>query len=268
MTKRPEEGRAVRTAVTVALSLAVGVGLGVAGTWYWLHAPASPARSASTLPPPPPLVMPTDAPPADPSPIVAASTEPSVAISPGPPPDTTPPTLRTARAAVPPAQSTRPLTQSVPTPPAAPIAPPNPDPGRRFVQGATSVESLRPVGTELRGFDTTGVGVKRAPAVNGRLELEMNPERVLPGQPYVVSVFLANDGKKPIELGGMRAATLVDGKWVQVPLTADTKVVAPGRRALLRELPGTWKNNVGSWSVEVEVTSKRHDVYRNRLSWK
>jgi hypothetical protein len=109
--------------------------------------------------------------------------------------------------------------------------------------------------------------VKRAPAITGRLELEMEPDRIFPGQPYVVRVFLANDGKRPIELTGMTAATLVDGKRVQVPLTPESDVVGPRQRTLLRELPGIWKSSVRSWSVEVEVTSKRQDVYRNRLTW-
>src|SRR5712691_3520755 len=62
--------------------------------------------------------------------------------------------------------------------PAVPAAqPPNKasGTGRSFVLGTTVVESLRAVGRDLQGFDTSGVGVKRAPKVEGAVEIVMQP---------------------------------------------------------------------------------------------
>jgi len=141
-------------------------------------------------------------------------------------------------------------------------------PARSFVLGTTVVESLRAIGHELDGFETSGVGVKRAPKVDGQLELVMDPPRVKPGEPYAVKVFLKNDGKKPIDVEEMKVSMIVDGKWSTRPLPTKVKQVAPQQRVLLEELPGVWKSGVADWAVEAVVTSKVQDVYRNRLTWK
>jgi archaellum component FlaG (FlaF/FlaG flagellin family) len=140
--------------------------------------------------------------------------------------------------------------------------------GRTFVLGTTVVESLRSVGRDLQGFDTGGVGVKRAPKVEGRIELVMEPAKVEAGRPYSVMVFLKNDGKKPIEVDEMKVSMIVDGKWSTRPLPPKAKQVAPKQKVLLEELPGVWRAGVNDWAVEAVVTSKNQDVYRNRLTWK
>jgi hypothetical protein len=272
MSGRHEQGSAARTAVGLMLVLAVGLALGVGGTYYWFQShPVPPAPVANGVPSSPSVTSPAETVPTTlpsaPAPVPVVEATPS-------PTEEKPRAehVRGARTTRPAGQAVHPVTPGdaprPPTAPVVPIAPADPRSGRRFVQGATSVESQKPIGTDLRGFDTAEVDVKRAPAVNGRLELEMEPDHVVPGQPYVVHVFLANDGSKQIEIGQMKAATLVDGKWIQVPLTPESRVIAPGKRTLLRELPGTWKATVSSWAVEVEVTSKRRDVYKNRLTWK
>jgi hypothetical protein len=139
---------------------------------------------------------------------------------------------------------------------------------RRFVLGTTTVESLRSAKHGLDGFDTKGVEVKRAPAVDGHLELMMEPPKVKPGDPFAVKVFLHNDGKKPIEVDDLKVSMLVDGKRSTRPLAPKVKEVAPRDRGLIEELPGIWKAGLNEWEVEVAVTSKAQDVYRNRLSWK
>jgi archaellum component FlaG (FlaF/FlaG flagellin family) len=140
--------------------------------------------------------------------------------------------------------------------------------GRNFVLGTTVVESLRAVGRDLQGFESTDVGVKRAPKVEGLLDLVMQPAKLKAGDPYAVQVFLKNDGKKPIEVDEMKVSMIVDGKWSTRPLPAKVKQIAPKQRVLLEELPGIWKGGVNDWAVEAVVTSKNQDVYRNRLTWK
>ncbi|HET6899151.1 MAG TPA: hypothetical protein VFK70_12415, partial [Vicinamibacteria bacterium] len=140
--------------------------------------------------------------------------------------------------------------------------------GRSFVLGTTVVESLRAVGRDLQGFDTSDVGVKRAPKVEGLLDLVMQPAKLKAGDPYSVQVFLKNEGKKAIEVEEMKVSMIVDGKWSTRPLPAKVKQVPPKQRVLLEDLPGIWKGDVKDWAVEAVVTSKNQDVYRNRLTWK
>jgi len=140
---------------------------------------------------------------------------------------------------------------------------------RQFVLGTTVVESRHVVGArDLQGFDASGIAVKRAPKVEGSLELVMEPPRVKPGEPYAVKVFLKNDGRKPIEVGDMKVSMIVDGKSSSRPLPPKARQVGPQQRALLEELPGIWRAGVNDWAVEAVVTSKTQDVYRNRLTWK
>ena len=139
---------------------------------------------------------------------------------------------------------------------------------RAFVLGTTTVESLRALGKGLEGFDTSGVGVKRAPTVEGQLELVMDPAKVNAGDAYSVKVFLKNAGKKAIDVDEMKVSMIVDGKWSTRPLPPKVKQVVPKQRVLLQELPGVWRDGVKDWAVEPVVTSRGQDVYRNRLTWK
>jgi hypothetical protein len=139
---------------------------------------------------------------------------------------------------------------------------------RSFVLGTTVVESLRAVGKDLDGFDTSGVGVKRAPRVEGTVELVMQPPSVEEGKPYAVMVFLKNDGKKAIEVDDVKVSMIVDGQRSTRPVPPRTRQVPPQQRVLIEELPGVWKAGVGDWAVEAVVTAKNQDVYKNRLTWK
>ena len=166
------------------------------------------------------------------------------------------------RAAKPPVTAPGPAVPAVPPPNKAAGT------GRSFVLGTTVVESLRAVGRDLQGFDTSGVGVKRAPKVEGAVEIVMQPAQVKVGDSYSVMVFLKNEGKKSIEVDEMKVSMIVNGKWTTRPLPPKVKQVPPKQRVLLEELPGVWRDAVSDWAVEAVVTSKNQDVYRNRLTWK
>jgi len=264
ISRRTQEGAASPMAVLLVALLSFAAGVAV--TWWYLSQQMA-AATATTAPTPAPDFGPLTpgAAPSTPEPV----TSPEVAVADAVPPaaEVAPPPAAKAggtKAAAPPPRRVPkpPVATPVPAPP--PVAPAM----RSFVLGTTVVESLRSVGRDLDGFETSGIGVKRAPKVEGQLELVMQPAAVEAGKPYTVMVYLKNDGKKAIEVEEMKVSMIVDGKWSTRPLPPKAKQVRPKQRVLLEELPGVWRTGLNDWAVEAVVTSKNQDVYRNRLTWK
>ena len=263
--RRSEAGSA--RAILVFLLAVVMFAAGAATSWWYLTQGGITTAAVTPSPSPSadfgPLTPSTLAGTPDTQPTAAPGTE---TAAPAPP-------VTTAAGAAGPAPSTRrPVRPPLVATP-APVAPAPPvaaqvGGSRSFVLGTTVVESLRSVGRDLQGFESADVGVKRAPKVEGLLDIVMQPEKVKAGDPYAVQVFLKNEGKKAIEVDEMKVSMIVDGKWSTRPLPAKVKQVPPKQRVLLEELPGIWKGGVGDWAVEAVVTSKNQDVYRNRLTWK
>jgi hypothetical protein len=273
--------RSVRGSARPVLVLLLAVASFVAGgvvTYLWMTGridlPIAPPTATSASPEATPAPTPAATPVAEASPVASPSTEPS--------PEATPSPVVVADAAAPDARPARPRPGGRARPatpsggarvepgsgaapggrPAVPGAP-----GHRFVLGTTTVESLKPVARDLKGFEADGVGVKRAPQVEGTLDLVVEPARITPGQPYAVKVFLKNHGTRPIKVDELKVSVIVDGKWSTRPLPPKVKEVKPSERGLLEELPGVWKDGIKSWAVEVIVTSAGQDVYKNRLTW-
>jgi hypothetical protein len=136
------------------------------------------------------------------------------------------------------------------------------------VFGTGAVESLKPSQAQVPGFDAGGMGVKRAPEVPGRVDFEVSPPSVKAGDSYAVRVFLVNDGGKAIAIDALNVAMVADGRRSSRTMPPRARNVAPRERALLAELPGVWQDGLGSWALEVAVTSKRQDRYTNTLNWK
>jgi hypothetical protein len=224
---------------------------------------------------PPPTVAAQATPP---SPAATPEPSPSMAVSPEPSPAGSPAAEGAADGpSGPPAAggARRAARRAPPAPPGgappAAVAPPPvdaPPPGRPFVPGTSVVESLKPSTAEVPGFEPSGVGVKRAPEVPGRVDFEVDPRAVKPGDRYAVKVYLVNDGGKPIAIDGLSVAMVADGKRSARAMPPRARSVAPKERALLAELPGVWQDGLATWALEVAVTSKRQDRYSNTLNWK
>jgi hypothetical protein len=229
--------------------------------------PTAPAEPVTTTMPMPPA---SEAPPStEPAaPVVSPDPEPAPVTGASPLPGKA---ARSSRrtAATPPPSGTRvadadPVTRrgTGSLPPAAGPAP------RRFILGTTSIESLKPVTErDLKGFEPGGVGVKRAPEVNGRVELEMDPPQVRPGVDYTVKVYLANDGNRDIAVEEVKVSTVENGRTASRTATPRARNVKPHQRTLLHEVSGVWREAARSWAMDVIVTSGRQDVYRNNLRW-
>jgi hypothetical protein len=178
----------------------------------------------------------------------------------------TPKAARRAPRAAPPAAAPS-LAPAGPEPPQR-LEPPRP-PGRRaFVAGLTQIGSTRGSGATLKGFDPTAVALKRAPESDGAIEFEVVPTQVQPGEPYVVKVYLRNRGEKAIRLKSLNVASEMNGRSSRTPLSPRSKAVEPSLVGLLAELPGVWKDDVESWSIEVEVLTGAGDTYSSRVTWK
>jgi len=150
------------------------------------------------------------------------------------------------------------------TPPAAaPVALPRP-----LVAGRTTVESARTGGSGLAGFESEDVSVRKTPDFLGRIEFEVSPAAVKAGDAYAIRIALVNDGRKDIEVRGVKVTTTVNG-------TASTQDVEPAvvkltryQRTTVAQLGGVWEDHVAMWSLDVVVTSSKGDACRSRLELK
>jgi hypothetical protein len=144
--------------------------------------------------------------------------------------------------------------------------------GRAFLVGKTAASSPETrVGAAPAGFETdTTVSVKpgtQAALLPGKIVIDVDPERVKPGDSYKIRIYLLNEGSAPIQVQSMTIATSINGKSVRGVVPPLSKEIAPRQRALLRERPDTWKEDTTSWSMEVTVRTSRSETYVNQVTW-
>jgi len=127
-------------------------------------------------------------------------------------------------------------------------------------------------GSAPEGFDSTpNVTVKKgsqAAELPGKILFEVEPAAVSPGGVYKVRIFLHNEGNAPIPIKDMVVGTQLNGRMARGPLPPLAREVAPGQKALLREVTDQWKSDTSSWAMDVLVHTTRGDAYESRLSWK
>jgi len=173
-----------------------------------------------------------------------------------------------AGVAPPPAARPTPTAPSVEPPPGTlPAAPPapaaiSPTAPRGFTADATTVATPSAGGVE--GFDSSEVNSRRPPQFAGRLEFEVLPREVRPGERFVVRIHLRNDGRRAVKIRGLSLAALVDGRPVAAPVTALQREVSPQGRALVAEYSGVW-SEAASWALEAVVTADRDERITSRL---
>ncbi len=123
-----------------------------------------------------------------------------------------------------------------------------------------------------KGFDTGGVEVHqatKAPENPGELIVQIQPETVQPGDPYLLRVRVHNQGNKPI---GVKTIELVStygpkttGKGQQ--LTPLVQRVNPRDTSVIWETRGTWTEAQNQGSIEAIVTLIGDAKLRKTIRW-
>ena len=113
------------------------------------------------------------------------------------------------------------------------------------------------------GFDGAQVA-GRAPQFSGRMEFEVLPPSVRPGEPFVVRIHLRNEGKKSVKIRGLTLAAVVDGQRVPAAAVPLLKEVQAQSRALVAEYSGVW-SGPREWALEAVVTADKDEKVTSRL---
>jgi predicted Ser/Thr protein kinase len=144
---------------------------------------------------------------------------------------------------------------------------------RSFVAEKTRAESAetRPDTALASAFEEApGIAVTRdsqTAALPGRIEFKTDPEAVRAGEKYKLEVRFANTGTAPIGIAAMLVTTTVNGRNAGGPVAPSVSTVAPGQTAPVLSLSDTLREDLKSWSLEVQVRTTRGETYRNRLAW-
>jgi serine/threonine protein kinase len=132
-----------------------------------------------------------------------------------------------------------------------------PPPARGFTPDATSV------GGGPAGFDGAQVAGREA-QFSGRMEFEVLPPSVRPGEPFVVRIHLRNEGRKSIKIRALSIAAVVDGRREPAAAKPLLKEVKGGSRGLVAEYSGVW-GAPREWALEAVVTADKNETVSSRL---
>jgi serine/threonine protein kinase len=148
------------------------------------------------------------------------------------------------------------------TPTAAPTPTPTLPPARTFTAEATTV--LTPEAGSVQGFETSDVSSRRPPQFVGRMEFEVLPPAVRPGEPFVVRIHLRNEGRRPVKVRAVSLSAIADGRRQALPVKALQREVPAQSRGLVAEHSGVW-GGAAAWALEAVVTADRDETVSSRL---
>ena len=131
---------------------------------------------------------------------------------------------------------------------------------RGFTPDATSVATPPSRGGPA-GFD--GVA-GRAAQFQGRMEFEVLPPTVRPGDPFVVRIHLRNEGRKSVKIRGLVLAAVVDGRRTPASATPLMREVQGQSRGLVAEYSAVWASP-REWVLEAVVTADKDETVTSRL---
>jgi hypothetical protein len=139
---------------------------------------------------------------------------------------------------------------------------------RSFTPGRTSISGKAAKADGLGGFETEGVTVTKVADYSGRIEFEVSPPHVLPGDSYTVRIFLVNDGKKAFKLNTVSVNTTTNGSRAGGPVPVRSRELEPRERLALDERTAEWPAGVTSWMLETVVQTDRDATFTSRLNWR
>jgi len=151
------------------------------------------------------------------------------------------------------------------------VATPGPEPtvaptpavaARRFLAGETTITT--PSAGALVGFESADVKMQRPPRFVGKLEFEVLPSEVRPEEPFVVRLYVVNEGRKAVRIRGLELVTIEDGHRTAAPARLLQKKVDPRVRALVAEYTSVW-SPVETWSLEAVAAVDGDELVRIRL---
>jgi hypothetical protein len=119
------------------------------------------------------------------------------------------------------------------------------------------------VGGGPAGFDGAQVAGREA-QFSGRMEFEVLPPSVRPGEPFVVRIHLHNEGRKSIKIRALSIAAVVDGRREPAAAKPLLKEVKGGSRGLVAEYSGVW-GAPREWALEARVTADKNETVSSRL---
>ncbi|MET0553084.1 MAG: serine/threonine-protein kinase [Vicinamibacteria bacterium] len=187
------------------------------------------------------------------------------------------PRVETAPSAAPPTLTPQPEPTSPepsgppPTPEPAPVATPEPTPlptpAPTTVAAAPAPAPAARVPV-LRVMPGVAVGGGAAAARAARLTLELMPNHVLRGEPYVVEVRIANEDKQPIRIASLSVVDTSNGRRRGAPAAPLEREVKPGRQAVVNRIAGKWPSDLETWTLEVFVTAEGGDTLKGMVTWR
>jgi len=139
---------------------------------------------------------------------------------------------------------------------------PTPPPARGFTAELTKVTA--PGGGGPAGFDTAEVRTSRTPQFNGRVEFEVLPPAVRPGEPFVVRIHLRNEGRKSVKIRSLQIAAVVDGRRTPALPKLLLREVQGQSRGLVAEYSAVW-DGARDWMLETVVTADKDETVASRL---
>lgn len=212
-------------------------------------APVAPPSDAPTPSPLPPATSPRPAPATQ----RAAPPGAPVEIAPSAPPVTAAPQPEPTPEPTPPPTTAPPVPVATPVPTPAPTA------------AAPTPAPRAPV---LRVLPGVVVGGSAGSAHAARLTLDLVPNHVLPGEPYVVEVRLANEDARPIRIASLSVVDTPNGRRRGAPATPLEREVKPGRQAVVNRIAGKWPSDLETWTLEVFVTAEGGDTLKGMVTWR
>jgi serine/threonine-protein kinase len=145
--------------------------------------------------------------------------------------------------------------------------------GKRFVVGETRTASGPKAGDVPPGFRTdsgiTAEAATQAAATPGKVEIQVRPESVKPGDQFTIQVLMQNLGTAPIQIAGLQTRIVTNHGRTGGAVPSLVAEVAPRQDAVILRAPGgIWREDTTEYRWQVTVKTRDGATYVNDVEWK